>query len=263
MSTTISNIDIKAEFKLIFELREIIVKEFASSIKSVQKNSDRLELGTSLLLLKSIFNHLISLECLLERCAIESSGSVATSLWEKSMMLQFLLYDTKTRIKVYAEHNTFKKLPWTIRDMVIDVVKRETLSKNRNAQDSIDLQYLQYSYLCAIKHGNPYTLSYLNRLTAKEDFFEPKPHINIEDKDILGWIYLNSITSLFDALREFSKVFTTKEQHDKLIELDNEITFKYIRNIELKIPQIIMTSPKDFRKEFWDYLVDLNAKTKY
>src|SRR5687767_2594363 len=102
MSTTISNIDIKAEFKLIFELREIIVKEFANSIISVQKNSDKLDLGTSLLLLKSIFNHLISLECLLERCAIESSGSVATSLWEKSMMLQFLLYDTKTRIKVYA-----------------------------------------------------------------------------------------------------------------------------------------------------------------
>lgn len=260
MKNTIFNIDLKSEFKIICELRDIIVKEYASTIKSVQKTADRLELGTSILLLKSMFNHLTSLEPLLERCSIESSGSVATSLWEKSIMLQFLLCDPQTRFKIYTEHDTFKKLPWTIKDMVVDVVKREPLSENKNTQDNIDLQYLQYSYLCAIKHGNPYTLSYLNRLTDQEDFFEPKSQINGEDKDILGWLYLNSITNFFNAIKEFSRVFGSKQQFEILRQLDKEITFKYINGIDLKIPQIISASPKDYRKEFWEYLVDLDTK---
>jgi hypothetical protein len=261
MTDTISNINLKNEFEVICELRDLVIKDYANTIKSVQKTSDKLGLGTSILLLKSMFNHLTSLEPLLKRCSIESSGAVATSLWEKSIMLQFLLFEPQTRFKVYSEHDTFKKLPWSIKYMVDDIVKREPLSKHKNSQDNIDLQYLQYSYLCAIKHGNPYTLSYLNRLTNNEDFFEPKSQINIEDKDILGWIYLNSITNFFDAIREFSKVFGSEEQFEKLRQLDKEISFKYITKIQLKIPQIISTSPKDFRKEFWKYLMDLDEKT--
>jgi hypothetical protein len=260
MKKSISAINLKGEFKLISEVRDIVINEYAITIKAVQNTSERLELGISLLVLKSIYNHLTSIESLIEDCSIESCGAVATSLWEKSIMLQYLLCEPKERFKSYASHNSFKKLPWSIKDMVRDIVKRETLPENRTIEDVIDMFYLQYSYLCAIKHGNPYTLSYLNRLTPDEDFFKPKLQISSEDIDILGWIYLNVVTNFFDVIMLFAKIFTTDEQYKKLQLIDKEISSKYFRRINLRVPQIISTSPKEFRKEFWDYLLEIDAK---
>ena len=257
MTTSVSNIDLKKDFTQIHEIYSVVITEYASTIRNVNKSSDKLFLGTSLILLKSLHNHLTSLNVLFERCYIESSGAVATSLWEKSITLQYLLLDLTNRIPVYSKHGTFKRTPWAIKTMVTDIVNHEPLPKGKKVEDSIDLLYLQYSYLCAIKHGNPYTISYLNRVQEGESFFEPTPSISIEDKDIIGLLYLYSSTTVFDAIRDFSKAFCSPEFHDRLKLLDRKIT-SAVTKLNLKVPTIIMTSIKDFRAEFWDVLEELN-----
>lgn len=257
MAESISNIDLKKDFAKIHEIYEVVISEYASTLKGINQASNKLHLGTALILLKSLYNHLTSLELLLEKCYVESSGAVATSLWEKSITLQYLLLDLDQRIPVYVTHNTFKSTPWTIKKMVTDIVKHEPLPKGKKLEDSFDLLYLQYSYLCAIKHGNPYTLTYLNKIQEGEDIFEPKPTLSINDKDIVGLLYMYSVTTVYDAIREFSKAFCPPDFHERLKLIDRNIT-SAVTQLDLKLPTIIMTSAKDFRPEFWDLLKGLN-----
>lgn len=259
MTTSISNIDLKNEFSEIHEMYGVVIAEYASTISAVDKSSDRLHLGTCLILLKSLYNHLTSLNLLFEKCYIESSGAVATSLWEKSITLQYLLLDLSNRIPIYSTHGTFKKSPWTIKTVVTDIVNHEKLPAGKKIEDSIDMLYLQYSYLCAIKHGNPYTVTYLNRVQDGDNFFEPTPNIAVEDKDIIGLLYLYSVTTVFDAIRDFSKVFCSAEIYERLKLIDRKIA-SVVTNLDLKVPTIIMTSVKDFRPEFWDVLEELTNK---
>ncbi len=238
---------------------DVVITEYASTISAIDTSSDRLHLGNCLILLKSIYNHLTSLNFLFERCYIESSAAVATSLWEKSITLQYLLLDLNKRIPVYSTHGTFKKSPWKIKTMVTDIVNNEKLPSGKKIEDSIDMLYLQYSYLCAIKHGNPYTVTYLNRLQDGESFFEPTPTISIEDKDIIGLLYSYSVTSLFDAIRDFSKVFCPEETYVKLKLIDKRIT-SVVTTLDLKVPTVIISSIKDFRPEFWNVLEELTNK---
>lgn len=256
MTTPISKINIEVDFVEIHAIRQIAVTEYSTTISKINKTSDKLHLGTCLILMKSLYNHLTSLELLIEKCYIESSGAIATSLWEKSITLQYLILDPKNRIELYSKHDTFKKTPWNIKTMVTDIVKNEPLLKGKKIEDNIDLLYMQYSYLCAIKHGNPYTVMYLNRVQEGENFFEPSPRILPIDKDILGLLYLFSVTTLFDALLAFSKSFCFSETYENLKHIDGKITAN-LSNIDLKVPTIIMTSVKDFRPEFWDLLIEL------
>ena len=259
MTTSISNIDLKNDFTKIHEIYDVVLTKYTSTISAIDKSTDRLHLGTCLILLKSLYNHLTSLNLLFERCYIESSGAVATSLWEKSITLQYLLLDLNTRIPIYSTHETFKKSPWTIKTMVTDIVNNERLPADKKMEDSIDMLYLQYSYLCAIKHGNPYTVTYLNRVQSGKSFFDPTPHIAIEDKDIIGLLYLYSVTTVFDAILDFSKVFCSIEVHERLKLIDKRIT-SVVTKLDLKVPKIITASIKDFRPEFWDVLEDLSNK---
>ena len=259
MTSSISKINFATDFPQINKIYEVALAEYSSTIKSVDQSSDRLQLGVCIQILKSIYNHLTSLKLLLENCYIYSGGAVATSLWEKSILLQYLLIDKEPRINSYVTHDTFKKLPWNVREMVKGIVETEVIPVGKSQIDMIDLFYLQYSYLCAIKHGNPYTLTYLNRLTEDENFFQPSPAISPIDKDIIGFLFIVSNTTLIETLKCFSKHFCFPEQHDRLRLLDKEIT-KSMKEIKLNIPQIIKTSSNDFRQEFWDYLVELDKK---
>lgn len=256
MTTSISTLNLENDFSEIYKIRKVVTTEYATTISAVSASSNKMHLGTCVILLKSLYNHLTSLELLIEQCYIESSGAVATSLWEKSITVQYLLLDLNNRMTIYFDHDTFKRSPWNIKTMVTDIVKNERLSENKKNEDNIDLLYLQYSYLCAIKHGNPYTVTYLNRHVQGENFFEPCPRITIEDKDILGLLYLYSVTTFFDAIREFSKLFCSVDNYERLKRIDNQISIN-MKNLELKVPTIIMTSAKDFRPEFWDLLLSL------
>ena len=257
MTTNITSIKLSHDFEEIFKIREEIVSEYSLTIKSVITTSDRLQLGTCLIIMKSIFNHLTALELLLEKCYIESAGSIATSLWEKSITLQYLILDIENRIKAYTTHDSFKKSPWPIKTMVTDIVKHENWSSPEKAEVNTELLYLQYSYLCAIKHGNPYTMSYLNRHLSNENIFQPEPIIDNEDKNILGFLYLYALTAMFDSLKAFSKKFCIISKYKELEQFGEQLT-KNILQIKMSVPQIIISSPKDFRKEFLEYLQNLD-----
>lgn len=164
------NQTLKELYPLIAELDELLLEEYPNTIRSINQTADKLQLGTGLLLLKSIYNHHSSLRILLEGHFLESAGSVLTSLWEKSIMIQYLVLDLEERVWKYSTHQTFKKLPWPIRTMVEGISRSEKIAPDKKMQDNIDLFYMQYSFLCAIKHGNPYTLTRINRVSENEDF---------------------------------------------------------------------------------------------
>lgn len=251
--------NLKGEFESAHAIKQFAITEYEKTLKSVTRITEKIALGTGILVLKSIFNHLNSVELLLVNCSIESGASVAASLWEKSILIQFMLCDPDNRIKKYTHHGTFKRMPWGIYDMISDIVRRENHSDQLKMQHNIDLQYLQYSYLCAIKHGNPYTLNYLNRHCAGENIFEPNLDFKMEDKGLYGWVYLISISGAIDALKSFALTFSAESQFGNLRSLDDAITV-CIRNLELDIPRVINASSCDFREGFWEHLEMLHTK---
>lgn len=259
MKTSLSTIRISKDFPQINSIHEKVIKGYSSTIKAVNKDADRLQLGVCLQILKSVYTHLLSLKLLLENCYLESAGAVATSLWEKSILLQYISIDPIQRVNIYVNHETIRKLPWNVKEMVKGIVDTEKVPRGKTMADMVDLFYIQYSYLCCIKHGNPYTLSYINRHIEDENFFEPKPLISNSDKDIAGFLFLVANNSLIETLNSFAKNLCSQEQYLHLKHLLIEITNATL-NINLELPQILKTSVADFRPEFWDYLVDLDKR---
>ena len=219
---------------------------------------NRISLGTSGIILNSIFEHLNSLNLLLDLGHIESAGSVATSLWERSITLQYLLTNSIELTKIYSSHDKVKKTPWNIKQMVNAIVNDEN-HKTRDPEIEKELLYMQYTYLCAMKHGNPFTISYLNRLEIdKTKVIGLKPNFTKQDEDLKNYMSLLSITTSFDALFKFAKVFCKIEKQEELKRLNIEMTQTIIKDLKLKVPKIIHTSEKEFRTEFWQYLQTLN-----
>lgn len=252
------NQTLKELYPLIAELDELLLEEYPNTIRSINQTADKLELGTGSLLLKSIYNHHSSLKILLEGHFLESAGSVLTSLWEKSIMVQYLVLDLTERVHKYSSHQTFKKLPWSVKTMVEGISRSEKIGPDKKMQNHIDLFYMQYSFLCAIKHGNPYTLTRINRVSDNEDFFEPNPRLNEKEQDTLGYLWLLSITTFFDALQAYARALCTKSQFLKLDLINKKITYDYMPKIMLDVPQIIQPSTDDFSVEFWDLLENLH-----
>ena len=261
MDKTISGLELAKDLPKVFEI--IIIPQYGNTLESVivkKERKDKVELGTSLQILKSIHKHFDSIELLVKSCFIESTGSVATSLWEKSIALQYLLNDPSKRVKKYISHDSFRYTPWSVKKMVKNIVHSENRIDHNEVEKNIILLYMQYSYLCAIKHGNPYTLSYLNRLVEDANLFKPDPSITNEDISILKWIYLNSMTTFLDALQSFSSYFCKPDQSDLLSNIDQRITFQLIPKIEMVVPPIIRFNDDDFEDDFFEYLKELVKK---
>src|SRR5690606_932067 len=239
-------------------IKNIVEQEFLDITKSIIPTEvDKLSLGTSGFYLNSIFELLHSLNILLSEGLIESAGSVATSLWERSITLQYFLTNHIEFANIISTHKKYKKTPWNIKEMVIGIVNSEN-HKERDPEIMKDLLYIQYSYLCAIKHGNPYTLSYLNRLEKNtKSVIGLNPNFTEEDWDIKNYLQLISLTLAFESLLKFSSVFCTNEKYSKLKIINLDITTTIVRDIKLNVPQIITTTSEEFREEFWEYLKGL------
>jgi hypothetical protein len=262
MSNTIGSLDLEKDFPRLFEVKKLVVGEYSKTLRSIDLNNSKnrkFELGICLQILKSIHKHFSSIEHLTENCHIESVGSVASSLWEKALTLQYLTLKPKSRVKKFVTHDSFRYTPWGIKEMVKDVIQNEIDSDKKKIKQIIELQYLQYSFLCSIKHGNPFTLIYLNRLSESENFFEPKSQIHKEDVDVIKWIYLVSITSFLDALKSFSGLFCNAKQTKHFSQVDGIITDKKLPKIELEIPLIIRPQKEDFSEEVWQFLNEANS----
>lgn len=246
------------------QIKDDVKSQFSSITKSIKKGEiDRLSLGTSGIYLNSIFELLFSLEILLDKGLIESAGAVGTSLWERSITLQYFLTDPIELTQMYTSHRKVKQTPWNIKQMVNGIIDSEKLSSHRNPEIEKDLLYIQYTYLCAIKHGNPFTLSYLNRLekNGKEsNVIGLNPNFTEQDEDIKNWILLVSITTAFEGLLKFAQQFGNQDKINELLKMNRDLKKTIIYDIDLKVPQIILASAEEFREEFWNYLEDLKKQ---
>ena len=227
----------------------IIVSEYKTITSYLKKTAvDKLSLGMSGMYLNSILEHLYSLNILIKQGFIESAGAVATSLWERSINLQYILTDPINLSKENASHNYMRKNPWNIKKMVKGIVENENLSEDRNKDIEIELLYFQYTFFCAIKHGNPYTLAYLNRLEKnykKKSVIGVKPNISIDDEDLKIYILMLSSTTALDALLKFSQHYCKQEKIIWLNKMYKEIE-NMIKDIPIKLPNIIKSNITEF-----------------
>jgi hypothetical protein len=217
---------------------------------------DKLSLGMSAMYLNSILELLFSTKLLLKKGFIESAGAVATSLWERSINLQYILTDSTNLSKENANHNFMKRNPWNIKSMLRGIVNGEKLPNNRNADIETELLYFQYTFLCAIKHGNPSTLSYLNRLeknNKEKKVIKVKSNISIEDEDLKIYILsLSSITAL-DALIKFSLHYCNQDKIESLVKM-YIIIETMVKDIPLQLPKFMKTNLNEFNDNFLKYI---------
>lgn len=238
----------KTDFKDLLKINKLITENYAFTIKSINIESDRLQLGSCLILLKSIYNCYTSIEKLLEYNYIESMGSVASSLWEKSVTIQFLVINIEEKIFRYSQHQSFRQTPWSIKKMVTEIVNNEVTVVERK-KFNVDLMYFQYSYLCAIKHGNPYTVSKLNSYSKNENFFYPEPRKDPEDYNILKYIYMLTSSSMIDSLIAFNKKFCNSNSLKEIINIASIFIIEF-RKMNIRPTPIIIMSTKDFNEDF-------------
>lgn len=200
--------------------------------------------GVCSILLKSSFNFFKSIITLQNEEFFESSGSLLASLWERTRTLEFILNNPEERIYKYINHSKLKKTPWNIKEIVFDIIKNESHPEiTKNNQN--DLLYIQYSFLSAIKHGNPYTLIALESIKNKN---------NLDT-----YISILTLNTVIEGFQKFSEYFCNEELIDKLLKLNENFT-NFMLNLDLIVPQIITVEKNEFTEEFWDYLDEINEK---
>jgi hypothetical protein len=235
-----------------------VMKQFEEIPKYLSKDDiDKLGLGTSGIYLNSIYEYLHSVEYLLNQGFIESAGSVATSLWERSITLQYILTNPIILSKEHANHKIIKKTPWSIKQMVNGIVNFEKLNTSRNKNIEKELLYFQYTFLCAIKHGNPYTLFYLNRLDKNcksDNVIGIRPNYSIDDIDLKNYILLLSMTTALDSLIKFSEYYCIQSKVKELQMMNREFSEIIIKNIPMKLPKIINGTLEEFSNELIEYM---------
>jgi hypothetical protein len=239
-------------------IEKTINKEYNEISKFIRNGEiDKLSFGTSIIYLNSVFEHLHSLKILIKSGFVESAGAIATSLWERSITLQYLLTKPLELSQIHSNHHKVKRTPWSVKQMVGGIIESENNS-NIDKELEKEILYIQYTYLCAIKHGNPFTISYLNRLeNNREKIIGINPNLTKEDEDFRHYLLLISLITSFEALMKFSEIYCTAKKNEYLLKLNTEITKTIITEIDLKVPQVIEASEDEFRSAFWEYLDNL------
>ncbi len=261
IASYITRINLTTEFPDISFIEHLINKEYTNTTLHNYGKPNSAAMGICFHILNSLMNHLTSVVMLLSRCHIESSCCIAASMYEKSLTLHYLLLDMEARSKVYQDHHDYRKTCWSVKEMIIGSVKEmlpdSLKSGNQNSlavQNHIDHLYLEYSCLCAIKHGNPGTLAALNEMISPVEFFEPTPKISSKDKDILGYVYLSCTKSVFGSLVFYAKYFCNEEHTLKMIALEKDVS-NVCQRLKLNVPAIVFANEKNFKPEFLEYLL--------
>lgn len=221
-------------------------------------------MGTCGVYLSSLVELLNTLRDLMERGYIESAGSIATACWERALTLRKIMIDPVLNSQIHTDHKKAKKMPWTVKSMVCDVLEKELRINNTTDQHPFAEKsfYMQYTFLSSIKHGNPYTISHLNRpdYSSDEKLFKFKSNDSLEDKDLKIYIKMLVIDNALDALIDYSIEFRTR--YDFLLDLRkqfNELT----SSVELQVPSIMLTTPEEMTQEYWDYLIELDKHRRF
>jgi hypothetical protein len=243
---------------------DLILKEFENAVAFTDlegmTQAKKKTLGTCGIYISSLVELLSNTRDLLDKGFIESAGIVATSAWERALILRKILINPTVNSQVHIEHELVKKMPWSIWDSVKDVIEHEhSKQAKKDKKREAQITYLQYTFLSSIKHGNPYTISYLNRndRSSTQKLFVNKSNDSYADKDLK--LFIKSLVSdnALDALIDYSHKFRTNSKSlESLRELMNQI----ISKVKLDIPIVFITNPKEMGQDFWDYLIKLNEE---
>jgi len=222
---------------------------------------DRLSLGISGMYLSSIIEHLFTMKQLLEEGFIESAGVIATSLWERSITLQYIMTDPINLSQEIIHHRFIKRTPWSIKKMIKRIVEFENTPPNRSKNIDEKLLYFQYTFLCTIKHGNPHTLIYLNRLDkSKNPIIGLRPNLTIEDNDLKIYILLLLSTTILDTLIQFSHNYCILSKTESLQKYKNNIEKIIIKDIQMNLPNIMKGNINEFDEEYLKYVKKIFKK---
>lgn len=247
---------------------DIIVGQFESALQFTDVASMTEErqnaMGTCGVYINSIVELLNTLRDLMEKGYIESAGSIATACWERTITLRKIMIDPIVNSQTHTDHKESKRTPWTVKSMVSDILKHEHKINNIPNQRPFEEKnfYMQYTLLSSIKHGNPFTISYLNRpgYSSNDKLFIFKSNDSFEDKDLKIYIKMLVIDNALDALIDYSKEFRTK--YDFLIDLRQQFN-QLLSSVELQVPPIMLTTPEEATQEYLDYLTELDKHRRF
>jgi len=230
---------------------------FESEIEEIALFLKQNKNPTNLFILKfnnSIYELLDSTFTLLHKKYIESSGSIISTLWERNLTIEYIFLDFENRTEIYNTHNKLKKSPWKIFKMVQEVCELNNHPKLNN-NIKFNLYYIQYSFLCAIKHGNPYTFKYLNREEIQSEMglntFDEK-----SDSDLIIYLKIITLNIIFEYLTNFYH-FINDEKKVNFINQVDFIFSELIKQLEINVPRIINPSKDEYDEEVWNYFDNL------
>lgn len=271
MDLTIKDLELLANDRnkaLYSSMYDIILIQFEDALRFTDianlPEERKKTLGTCAIYLSSLVELLHTLRYLMDKGYIESGGAVATACWERALTLRKIMIEPELNAQTHTDHQKAKKTPWSIYKMVCDVLANERKIKNIVAKRPYEEEifYLQYTFLSSIKHGNPYTISYLYRpgYSSDEKLFRFKPNDSFEDKDLKIYIKMVVADNALDALIDYSKEFRTN--HNILRELRGQVD-GLISEVELQVPSVLLTTPEEMGQDYWDHLVELEKRRKF
>ncbi|SUX46347.1 hypothetical protein [Chryseobacterium indoltheticum] len=229
---------------------EIQLEDIALSLKTNQNDTNTFILKFN----NSVYELFNSTFLLLNGKYLESGGTILSSLWERNLTLEYIYLDFEIRKSAYQNHSKLKKSPWKIFQMVKEITdfqNHPTLSDNLK----FDLYYIQYTILCAIKHGNPHTFSYLNR-EENHSVIGLKIFDESVDEDLITFLKIQALTIVIEFISNYYS-FSKNDKKTKFINLI-DIDFKnFVKVLDLNVPRIINADENEYEEETWNYFDNL------
>lgn len=234
-------------FKSIVESQ---LEDISLTLRTIQNDTNTFILKFN----NSVYELFNSTFLLLDEKCLESGGTILSSLWERNLTLEYIYLDFEIRKLAYQNHNKLKKSPWKIFHMVkeiTDLQNHPTLSDNLK----FNLYYFQYTYLCAIKHGNPHTFNYLNR---EENYSVIGLKIFDEsvDEDLITFLKIQALTTVIEFISNYYS-FSKNEKKKKFINLINTNFNNFVKVLDLNVPRIINADENEYDEETWNYFDSL------
>jgi hypothetical protein len=214
---------------------------------------EKLAIGIFGMFLKTILADLRSVHVLVSIGYPLSAATVASSLWEKSVMGRFILKSPGQRIQTYFEHPSKKKLPWDMKSMLLElIVENDPATKAK----AVDLYYVQFTYLCSLKHPQAETIS-----KASELHFDQSRSMELipgKPSDSRGLNFLILAQALYSTL-EYMNFAVPMFCKSDLVNVCTHLSGKLGRlcfadNLTLQVPPEFQLRPGDVSPEAWEHL---------
>jgi hypothetical protein len=222
------------------------------ALKEIAEN-EKLALGIFGMFLKTILADLRSAHVLISIGYPLSAATTASSLWEKSVMGRFILKSPTERVQAYFEHPSKKKLPWDMKTMLQElIVENDPATKAK----AVDLYYVQYTYLCSLKHPQAETISEASRLhfdqTRTMELIPGRPN---DSKGLNFLILAQMLYSTLEFMNFVVPIFCNSELVNACTHLSAKLgKICFVDNLTLQIPYQLQLKPGDISPEAFEHL---------